>query len=110
MFKLAVVKLTLSVNKLTEPEVFSIWVNLVRTADAELAKEDADVIKLPLIILRAVIEVLALAVNVFNEAVAVLTELLNKFTLALNVFNAEIFVDAPQLADAASIEFNLILS
>ena len=108
VFKLAVVELTLAVNKLTDPEVFSNWFIIFKTADAELAKEDADVTKLPLLILRAVIEVLALAVNVFNEAVAVLVELLNVLTLALNVFNGEIFVDAPQLADAASIESNLL--
>ena len=110
VFKLAVVELTLAVNVLTEPEVFSNWVILVKTADAELAKEDADITKLPLIILRVAIEVLALAVNVFNEVVTALTELLNVLTLALNEFNAEIFVDAPQLADAASIEFNLLLA
>jgi hypothetical protein len=110
VFKLAVVELTLAVNVLAEAEVFSNSANLLRTADAEIDKEDADITKLPLLILRAVIEVFALAVNVFNEAVAVLIELLNVFTLALNEFNEEIFVDAPQLADAASIEFNLLLA
>jgi hypothetical protein len=108
VFKLAVVELILAVNELTEPVVFSKALTLVRTADAELAKEDAEVIKLPLIILREVIEVFTLAVNVFSEAVAVLTELLNVVTLALNVFNAEISVDAPQLPDSASIASNLL--
>jgi hypothetical protein len=108
VFKLAVVKLTLSVNELTEPVVFSKALTLVTTADAELAKEDAEVIKLPLLILREVIEVFALAVNVFSEAVAVLTELLNVLTLALNVFNGEIFTASPQLADANSIASNLL--
>jgi hypothetical protein len=109
-FKFEIVELILSVNELTEPDVLSNCINLVNTNDAELAKEDADVTKLPLLILSAVIEVSTLAVNVFNEAVAILTELLNVFTLALNVFNAEISVDAPQLPDSASIEFNLLLA
>ena len=93
-------ELTLAVNVLIEAEVFCNWVNLVRTADAEVAKEDADVTKLPLIILRAVIEVLALAVNVFNEAVALFKDADAMFKAVLT------FIEPVK----PSIEANLLLA